>query len=158
MATVRAARERSAATLGQVPLGVEPARDATIPFMRFVASAVLLVVAGAAIGCSGAGREDIVCAPYIATGLSVTVVNSQSSVPICDARVTARDGSYTETLGPGVTCSYQGAIERAGTYSVSAERSGFAGALTSDVRVVSTGGDCPHVRTAAVTLRLVPAE
>lgn len=121
-----------------------------------MATVVRLVVAGAAIGCSDANRVGLQCPPYIAAGLSVTVANAESNEPICDALVTARDGSYSETLMPGFGCRYSGAIERAGTYSVSAERTGFASALTSDLTVVRTGGDCPHVRTVDVALRLAP--
>jgi hypothetical protein len=103
-------------------------------------------------------RADVLCAPYVAIGLSAAVSNDQTNEPICDAVVTARDGSYSEVLMPTSGCRYAGAIERAGTYSVSAERTGFASALASELKVVGTGGDCPHVRTVAVTLRLAPAK
>ena len=125
--------------------------------VRCVASVVLLVAAGAPIGCSETDRADVSCPPYIAAGLNVSVANDQSNDPICDALVTARDGSYSETLMPAGTCRYVGAIERAGTYSVLAERTGFAAALTPDLKVVSSGGDCPHVRTVDVAIRLAPA-
>jgi hypothetical protein len=126
--------------------------------LRSLPSVVFLVVAGAAVGCSETHTGGLACPPYIAAGLSVSVANDQSNDPICDARVIARDGGYSETLVPGFACRHTGAIERAGTYSVSVERAGFAPALVSNLEVVSSAGECPHVRTVEVVIRLVPVQ
>ncbi len=119
--------------------------------------AVLVLAAAAAAGCSDGA---VVCAPYFAYGLTVTVVSGRTGERICDAVVVAREGTYSETLAvgdPGGGCRYIGAPERAGRYSVHAERVGFLPTTVSDMKVVTSGGDCPHVRPVYGLIRLVPA-
>ncbi len=126
-------------------------RHRTAPFGVLVLSAIAI----AAIGCPDA--DPVICPTYVANGLSVSVLNDQTGQPICDATVTAREGAYSETLMGGVGadgCRYVGAIERVGTYSVEAQRSGFSPATVSNLEVVSSGGDCPHVQTVGVVIRL----
>jgi hypothetical protein len=84
------------------------------------------------------------------SGLSVTVRNGNG--PVCDATVTATDGSYSETLRRNSDCSYNGATERPGTYSVTAT----AGSATATVTGVRVGGDPCHVSTETVTIDLAP--
>jgi hypothetical protein len=123
--------------------------------------AMLLLAAGATlVGCSAANPDEHSCAPYIAYGLGVRVANDQTGAVICDAVVTAREGTYVETLTAhaysGSLCDYIGAIERAGTYSLHAEHAGFSPATASGITVVRSGGDCPHVRSVDVSIRLAP--
>lgn len=124
---------------------------------------VLLCAAGAtAMGCSSANPGQPSCLPYIAYGLGVSVASDQGGALICDAVVSAREGTYSETLMPNTDsaglCRYLGAIERAGTYSVHAEHAGFSSDTVADIKVVSSGGDCPHVRPVEVTIRLRPVK
>ncbi len=85
-------------------------------------------------------------------GLNVTVQASDQT-PICDATVTAVDGTYTETLMPlpGGDCAYVGAGERAGTYRIRAEKTGFMAAERAGV--VVEDGEC-HVEGQNVELTL----
>ena len=97
------------------------------------------------------------CPPYIAAALSVTVQDDETGLDICDAIVTARDRAYSEVLhAPSDTppCDYGGAIEREGTYTVRAERAGYSSKTVSNLVAESSGGDCPHVQTVRVTIRL----
>jgi len=83
-------------------------------------------------------------------GLSVTVRSGEELV--CDATVTATDGSYSETLRLGSDCTYTGAVARPGTYVVTAT----AGAATAMVTGVRVGSDRCHVRAEHVTITLTP--
>lgn len=99
---------------------------------------------------------SLVACPAIAVaGLDVGVTGASSSQPICDATVAAVEGSHSERLAP-LGCRYQGAYERPGTYTVRAERPGFAPLELSGVRVVMGTGECPHVQTVTVQLSLKP--
>jgi hypothetical protein len=92
-------------------------------------------------------------------GLVIFVVANQTNAQVCNAMVTAGDGTYTETLrradAHGGGCRYQGASERAGTYSVRAEAAGFHPALVPSVHVRLTTDGC-HVEPARVTIPLLP--
>jgi hypothetical protein len=115
-----------------------------LPLAIAVPAAEALVVPGC--GCSDVAEP----------GLSVTVVDAATGARICDAIVTATDGSHTETLAPfgaGDNCQYFGAYERSGTYAVEASSGGRTGSMPN---VVVTGGTC-HVSTRAVTVTLPAA-
>jgi hypothetical protein len=107
-----------------------------------------------AMGCGG----PVACTLEFRLGLVVTVVNGATGAPRCDARVTITDGAYRETLASppfpgtdgGMNCSYEGAGERAGTYTVEASADGIEKTLTN---VVVTRDAC-HVQTQAITIVL----
>ncbi len=128
--------------------------------MRKTRAMLLLAAGSTLLGCSAANSHGHSCAPYIAYGLGVRVADDQTGAVVCDAVVTAREGTYVETLTAhtysGSLCDYIGAIERAGTYSLHAERAGFSPATVSGITVVRSGGDCPHVRSVEVAIRLAP--
>jgi len=93
------------------------------------------------------------CTALYAYGLNVTVKDDATSMPICDAVVTAVDGAYTETLqnqSLGSDCTYVGAGERAGNYTITATKSGFMNATQN---AVVTADSC-HVKGVAVMLRM----
>jgi hypothetical protein len=106
-------------------------------------------------GCTESVTPPIACAAYAAAGLGVTVTDADTGQPICDATVTAVEGSYSEKL-VSVACTYTGAYERAGTYVVRASRDGYASKEVVSVKVVMGGGDCPHVAQTRVTVPLSP--
>jgi hypothetical protein len=106
----------------------------------------LILIALIATGCDPPN-----CSAYSVTGLGVTVVDSTQS-PVCDAVVTAKDGGYTEELMlvTGGPCVYVGAVERAGTYSITAKRQGASGRLNG---VKVTADQCHvHPVTATITI------
>jgi hypothetical protein len=89
-----------------------------------------------------------VCPPATDAGLRVAVADD-AGAPLCDATVTARDGSYSEQLF-AYDCVYTGALERTGTYTVSAAQ----GERRTDVQAVKvTGGPCT-VRTTDLKVLL----
>lgn len=115
---------------------------------------VTLAVAAAAVG-SGCEDRQTLCPPYPGVGLVVTVVNDQTSEPICDAVVTAQaqDGGAPWTMTASTSrCTYGGT--GSGTYSVRAERTGFS-SVSVLVRVARTRGECPIAVETPVTIRLV---
>jgi hypothetical protein len=114
---------------------------------------VLLV---ALLSTVGACDDSLVVCPAIAVaGLDVQVLDNATSQPLCDAIVTASEGTVSERLMANA-CRYQGAFERPGIYTVRAERAGFAPLELSGVRVVMNTEPCPHVETVTVVLRLLP--
>src|SRR5512147_3093745 len=100
------------------------------------------------VRCGGEGIP-LACAAYAAAGLGVTVQNAATGQPICDAVVTATDGSHSEQLFE-TGCTFSGAYERPGTYMILAARDGFRPADRGPVRVVMGGGECPHVEQTRV--------
>jgi hypothetical protein len=106
-----------------------------------------------AISCD---NEDIYCTQEAKAGLNVTVVNSQTNVPIAeDVTVIAQDGSYLETLEyfPGGEFVFSGAFERIGTYIITVTKPGFQTFTTQAITV--TKDEC-HVIPQQITVNLVP--
>jgi hypothetical protein len=104
----------------------------------------LVLVAFLLITRCDAGDCDASAKP----GLVVWVVDTAQR-PVCDAVVTARDGAYTEVMPPR-PCSYAGAWERAGTYSITAERDGESGRVDG-IKVTS---DRCHVHPKTTTITI----
>ena len=106
----------------------------------------------------GCGSGSVSCSADFRYGLVVTVIDGATGARICNASVTAVDGAHQETLGTfpllildgGADCIYQGAGERAGTYSVDA-RSDAREKLVSGVVV---GHDQCHVIARQLTITL----
>jgi hypothetical protein len=116
----------------------DPAQRLSI--LGLIAAAMVLA------GCGG------VCPTVYDPGLMVTVVDDATGAAICDATVLAKDGSDEESLPvnfPGPSCDYSGA--GAGTWDVSASKSGYQTATQSAVRVDEAA--CGP-NTAMVMLRL----
>ena len=114
---------------------------------------LLMAVVLTISGCESS--PTVACAAIAQAGLDVSVINEQNGQGICDATVTAEDGTYREAL-PAFSCRFVGAYERPGTYVVRAERTGFVTREVTDVRVTMQVGDCPHVETVRVQIRLAP--
>jgi hypothetical protein len=110
------------------------------------------VVLGLA-GCESPA-VPVVCTAIASTAIVVTVVDGTSGPRICDATVTAADGSFSEVLRPfpaGTDCTYSGPTERAGTYEIRVSRQGYLPATVKDVRV--TKDEC-HVIPVKLTVTL----
>src|SRR4051812_25337790 len=71
------------------------------------------------LGLTGCTQQELCTAEAVA-GVQVTLKDSLSMAPVCDATVTLTAPGYQETMmaQPGTTCSYRGAYERRGTYEV----------------------------------------
>jgi hypothetical protein len=115
---------------------------------------VRLVLVSLLFGTAGCG-ETYTCHGMAIAGLSVQVLNEITHRPICDAEVTATDGSHTERLSGayGPECTYAGASERPGTYTITVTHDRFSPASVEGVRV--RADEC-HVQTQSVTLNLSP--
>jgi hypothetical protein len=116
----------------------------------------LMAFIATVVGAAGCSEGRGACTPNVVIGLNVVVGNSVDGAYICDAVVTAHDGSYSEQLTSS-GCWYRGASEVAGTFTLVAEHAGFEPTTMSGVRVVSTSDGC-HVRPVNVTIRMVPAQ
>jgi len=113
-----------------------------------------LLAVGSGCGALGGGS----CTDLYAFGLSVTVVRASTVASDCAATETISDGAYRETLMPiqgmlpdgGLSCAFEGAGERAGTYTIDA-KSGSSEKTMEDI--VVTRNAC-HVVERSVTIDL----
>jgi len=115
-------------------------------------SAVLVPLTGATLSGCCLGRNG---AGY--AGLVVTVTDGPGGARICDATVTARDGSYSTVLQAFASqpdCKYEGAYERPGTYDIEVV-SGTRSRTVDNVRV-TTEGACEALQTQHLTVVLDP--
>ena len=118
---------------------------------------LLLAFALLSLGALSCGQDGApgACTALAAVGLTVDVTNAATAQPLCDEKVTATDGAYSELLLQ-TSCSYSGAIERPGTYTVRAEKPGFVSKEIGGVQVVMGSGQCPHVQGVRLAIALVP--
>ena len=127
-------------------------------FQRLPSPAAFVLLAAAPFvlfGCDNKPTDPIVCTAIAVDALVVTVVDATSGERICDARVVAADGSFSEPLRPFGSppeCTYSGPTERAGLYEVRATRAGYEPARTTSVRV--TRDEC-HVIPVRVVLQML---
>jgi hypothetical protein len=115
-----------------------------------------LVTAAAFVGVAGCDKpmDPRVCTAVAVDALVVTVVDAPSGQRICDAKVVAIDGPFSEDLRPfgsGQDCTYSGPTERAGVYAIRATKAGYETVTTNRVRV--TRDEC-HVIPVMVTIQL----
>lgn len=115
--------------------------------------AVLTLAAG---GC----RDDMLCALYVTPGIDVVVRDSRTGQSIAEGAVgIAREGAYVDSLRAATVqgntvISLAGALNRAGRYTVTVERSGYVTWTKSNVNVER--GTC-QVITEHLTANLIPA-
>jgi len=98
--------------------------------------------------------EPRVCTAIAVDALVITVMDGATGQRICDATVTAVEGSFSEVLRPfpaGTECTYSGPTERAGVYEVRVTKAGYAANTTSSVRV--SRDEC-HVIPVKLTVTL----
>ena len=105
------------------------------------------------VGCDDP-TEPVICTAIAVDAIVVTVVDGATGQRICDATVTAVEGSFSEVLRPfpaGTECTYSGPTERSGNYEVRVTRPGYAAATTTNVRV--TADEC-HVIPVRLSVTL----
>ena len=78
----------------------------------------------------------------------MSVVDAQN-MPVCDVTVRIKDGAYEEEAVDHGTCVFHGAVERPGTYDVSALRDDVV--LAEKTQIAVPAGEC-HVQGQNVTL------
>jgi hypothetical protein len=88
-------------------------------------------------------------------GLVISARNSGNGIPIVNPTITLTDGAYQETMIPrdptGIT--FMGAVERAGTYTVTIQKEGFK---TTTVQNVNVPQRFCHVQTQTLTVNIPP--
>src|SRR5215510_4996244 len=93
------------------------------------------------------GCQSKTCDLSAKAALTVTV--ELGGAPVCDATVTAVDGTFSQVLMP-IGCTYAGAYERAGSYRIDVA---FGGRHKTVEGLVVTPGEC-HVDGLVVTVSL----
>lgn len=117
-----------------------------------------------AAGGEGDGDGDVDvdvdgCPAQPVDGLVVTVEDTRTTYRICDATVTADDGTGARvlgTVGAYPECTYRGAADAPGTYALNAEKPGYAPAAVAGVTVRPLAG-CDSAQTVYIGLDLTPA-
>ncbi len=110
--------------------------------------------AGLSIGdCITIIPGPVACTQEYVYGLSVTVLNEEGGQSITGATLTLREGSYTEVMEEGSPGVYIGAGERAGSYTLTIEKTGFEDRAIGNL--VVTANEC-HVIPLARTYTLQP--
>ena len=114
---------------------------------RLVCLGFLAMVAGS-IGCGG---DQKACTLQSVYGLAITVVDDQTSEPICAASVVATDSAHVEVLKEDGCGAYSGAAERPGVYTVSVSKGSFQSTMVGPITV--SFGEC-HVEPVRQVVRL----
>ncbi|MBI5496786.1 MAG: carboxypeptidase regulatory-like domain-containing protein [Deltaproteobacteria bacterium] len=116
------------------------------PVQRRVVTALLALT-----GCP----EPELCTTEAVAGIVVTVQDALSHAPVCNATVvlTTREGYEDRPTAMGEPCTYAGAYEQPGRFTVEVTATGYATARRENV--VVTQDNC-HVVPQPLTVDLVP--
>jgi hypothetical protein len=125
--------------------------------MRTVAaiSCVLFCITVPAVDCIDWPPIGPPCTMQFVYGLSATVVDANTGLPIDNAVLTLREGSYVEEMELLVTGSYAGAGERAGTYDLTIHVPNVA---TDTIHGIEIDEDECHVIGLALDIRVLPGQ
>ena len=96
-----------------------------------------------------------VCTLEFAYGVSAEVTDAESGAAITSAVLTLTDGNYSEVMESFPTGDYVGAGERAGTYTLTAQATGYQTRTIENI--VVTAGRC-HVNGVRVEVQLQPVD
>jgi len=86
-------------------------------------------------------------------GVSAEVTDAQTGAAIANATLTLQDGNYIEVMQSITPGEYFGAGERPGTYSLTAQASGFQSVTVDNIVVES---DPCHVIPVTVQVAMPP--
>jgi len=117
----------------------------------------VLSAAAIAAGCASVktpGDPGVVCTAQAVSSLNVTVRDTATGQPVCDATVVAFLGDENFSLRRTGDCRYAGPEERHGDFEVRVVRAGYVGGAVSGIPV--SRDEC-HVIPVAVTVDLRPA-
>lgn len=114
---------------------------------------VLISALAASLAACDAFTPQPVCTLEARAGIALEVRDSVTNAHVGGGSlIVASEGSYADTVNTTVNRAIYGlAIERAGTYTVSVEKSGYQPWSRAGVQV--TRGEC-HVNTVNLTARL----
>ena len=123
----------------------------------------VLLMCAVSIGCSNPFDGGWVCTDQFVPGIVVEIRDAGTGIPVAEeARGAVREGTYVDSLRPGFSAASDPSLllsrfaagERAGTYSVEIQRSGYQTWTANNVVVVS---DRCHVITQRLRADLIPA-
>ena len=105
-----------------------------------------------AVASSVSCGNSVDCSSNALYSLQITVVDAQTGARLCDATVTARDGTFVEGLSctGGPECRCHGVLERPAKYEVTAVKSGYQ---SNTITVVAGQDEC-HVTPAYAEIKL----
>jgi len=89
----------------------------------------------------------------------VSLVDSKTELPICDATIMTRDGDYAPVLTDamlGDVCGYVGGADRPGIYELTASRAGYETLVMPGVRLDVVSKTCANLATRRLDLKLNP--
>jgi hypothetical protein len=111
-----------------------------------------MVIVAACNGCSSAGRA---CTAIATWSFRVQVEDSSNGARICDADVTASDGSMATRLTSlgEPDCTYAGVVEQLGTFKITTQKTGYRPSTT--MITVDQSDGC-HVVTNDMLVKLDP--
>lgn len=114
-----------------------------------------LLASFAILSALGCGDDE--CTDISLAGLVVRAFDENTNEALCDLRVRATDGDYTESLSPQFSsdCSYTGAWDRPGTYRIDVSKEGYLDNST-EVVVPLEDVECKKVKGQLVEIRLKP--
>jgi Carboxypeptidase regulatory-like domain len=95
------------------------------------------------------------CTANIVEALALTV-RDETGTEVCDATVTASDGTFSATLqssAGGGACFWSGLPERSGVYDVTVSKPGYTTVALENVIVTA---DSCHVKTVSLEVTLAP--
>ncbi len=78
-------------------------------------------------------EEEVTCPSEIDPTFSITITNTSTGAPVEDVTITVMDDTFTSVLNevsPGV---YEGPNERAGSYQIRIEKTGFQTIITAEI-------------------------
>ena len=114
---------------------------------------LLVALSGLAVSGCGPNAGGIVCTEIFAHGVTVTVTDADAN-PILSATLTLTEGDYTEAMQEFQDGSYEGAGERAGTYTLTVEADGF---ITVTIENIVVDEDACHVIGVVHEVSLIPS-
>lgn len=101
-------------------------------------------------------RGDRACTLEFRYGVNSSVTDARTGAAITNARLTLTEGTYSEEMTRfPANNDYVGAGERAGTYTLTAEASGYVTKVIPGI--VVTADEC-HVTGVRVDVQLEPAQ
>ena len=110
-----------------------------------------------ASSCENSDDDDqIMCTLEVVSGLSVTVTDSQTNLPLVEnVTVSATEGTYQEILElvPGSGNIFTGAHERTGNYTITVTKEGYQ---TNTFGPITVTKNVCHVITQQVQVVLIP--
>ena len=115
----------------------------------------LMAVMAIGVGCNACASDGRECTSIAVWSFRVHVADSSTGEQICDANVTASEGSMDTQLTPlgEPDCIYVGVAEQLGTFTITTEKAGYR---TSATTITVDQSDGCHVITKDRLVELDP--